>query len=82
MDNIQKGLIRKHSKINNITYEQGETIWNTLWKFLKKSMEEGEYDNPETYKSVYIMHLGTFYPNLKHIEKIKQTKQTKVDENI
>lgn len=82
MDGIQKGLIRKHSKINNITYEQGEIIWNTLWKFVKKTMEEGQYDIPESYKSVYIMHLGTFYPNKKHIEKIKNVKNTKANENI
>lgn len=82
MDNLQKGLIRKHCRINNISYEQGENIWNSLWKFVKKSMEEGEYNTPESYKSVYIMHLGTFYPNEKHINKFKYIQQKKADENI
>ena len=77
MESKLHNIIKKNSNRVNINYGQGEDIWDSVISFIKNVIESSEPNKPETFKSVFINHLGTFYPNIKHINKLKELENEK-----
>jgi hypothetical protein len=75
-------LIKANSKRVNINYAQGSDIWDSLMLFIKNTMLDSNIQEPDTYKSVFINHLGTFYPNMSKVNKVSEKiKQIEYEEN-
>lgn len=65
-------IIKGNSRRVGINYGQGEDIWDSIIAFVKQMAEEGKHNDTDTFKSVFINHWGTFYPSMKHINKLKE----------
>ncbi len=49
--------------------------WETylaINKVIQKVIKSGDKRNPDTFKSIYITKLGTFYPKLKQLKKYNE----------
>lgn len=80
-------LIKYNSRRAGIDYGQGEEVWMMMWRFVRDSIGEGEILPEKEFKSVFIKYLGTFHPNYKQIEKLREVfeeyeKKKELDENI
>ena len=75
-------IIKVNCKRLNINYGQGEEIWDSLISFIRKTMEEGSREDIDTFKSIFINQLGTFYPNKKHIKKVIEIEKNKESADI
>jgi len=81
MDVILKRILQEKAKELGLTLGQAEDIFKSVPRFISKVIEEGDIKDIESYKSVYVKDLGTFYPNKKMIEKLRVNKLKK-DEDI
>ncbi len=81
MESKFHNILKVNANRVKINYGQGEEIWDSLVAFIRKTMEEGEHGNVDTFKSVFINQLGTFYPNKKHIKKIIELDKFYKEEN-
>lgn len=59
IDDVVKELVKE----SGLPFKQVEEIVNYQFVFLKKKLKESDKDNPETFKDIYLMHLGTFVGN-------------------
>lgn len=80
MDVILKRILQEKADELGLTLGQAEEIFKSIPRFIHKTIEEGDISDLDTYKSVYIKDLGTFYP---HKGMLKRLKENKVkNENI
>jgi maltose-binding protein MalE len=80
MDVILKRILQEKAKELGLTLGQAEDIFKSVPRFISKVIEEGNVEDIDSYKSVYIRDLGTFYPN-KYFVKRMQNNRNK-NENI
>lgn len=82
MDVILERILESKAKELGITKGQALEIYKATFYFLKKVMAEGDFQDLETYKSIYIKDLGTFYPNKRMILKIQENINKQTNEDI
>lgn len=75
MDVILNKIIEKRCEELGISKTQGLKIFKSIPKFISATMDQGDYDDLDSFKSVYIKNLGTFYPNLKVVENINKNRK-------
>jgi hypothetical protein len=80
MDVILNRLLDEKCKELGLSKAQGLEIFKSVSKFVAHTMQEGNYDDLESFKSVYVKNLGVFYPNINVVKNIN--KKRKKDENI
>jgi maltose-binding protein MalE len=77
MDVILKRILQEKAKELGLTLGQAEDIFKSVPRFISEVIEEGNIEDLDSYKSVYIKDLGTFYPHKRMIEKLRSNKMKK-----
>ena len=78
LDDIYKDLAKKY----NVHPKVIERVIRVVFLFVRDTMREGTKNKPETFKSVFISGWGTFFPNLKKLERYKRkSEQYKFKQN-
>lgn len=75
MDVILNKIIEKRCEELGISKTQGLEIFKSIPGFISATMDKGDYDDLDSFKSIYIKNLGTFYPNLKVVENINKNRK-------
>ena len=64
MRTIQKSLLKRFKEIaqkHNVPLETVISIEGSIWKYVSQEMSSGVRGVADTFKNIYIRHLGTFY---------------------
>lgn len=81
MDVILNKILDNKAKELGISKSQALEIYNSIPKFIKHVASLGNMEDENSFKSVYIKDLGTFYPNIPMIKRI-QNNIKDTNENI
>lgn len=73
MDVILEKIITLKAKELNISKSQAIEIFNSIPRFVVKTMKEGNPLDLDSYKSIYIKDLGIIYPRLDIAKNIKKS---------
>jgi len=72
---IQRELLRKWEEIANkyeVSPEVVRNIETSIWRFVRNEMSKGVKGKLDTFKTIYLRYLGTFYVHkgkFKHMNK-------------
>lgn len=70
-------MIRIRAKELGITLQQAYEIYASPFAFAKAKMQEANFDDPDSFKSIYIKGFGTIGPKKKQIESFKKGRERK-----
>ena len=68
-------IIREISNESNVEYDKVEKAVNSMFEFLKNAMGEGDFEDPDSFKNVQVMHLGKFVVKPGRVEYINKMKE-------
>ena len=67
-----KGIYKSIAKQANLTVAQVEEIVQSQFAFVTQTMAEGVKNNPDTFKSIQLTHLGKFAVRKHKLEDYKE----------
>ena len=65
-------IIKDISLRNGIPFEVAKNVVYSQFKCIRETLKEGEYDKPETFKTVNVKYLGKFYTTEGRIRNISK----------
>ncbi len=72
-------VIKDISLRYGIPYHVARDVINSQFEKTREALKEGEYNNPDTFKTVHLKYLGKFFASDRKIKKIHDSKQRKND---
>lgn len=77
IENIIKDVSLRHG----VSYEVAKTIIYSQFKCIRETLKEGEYDKPETFKTVNVKYLGKFYTTEGKIRNVSKKMKNEYNQD-